>query len=509
MTSTESTPVSGSRAPILISGGRVLDIDGDLDQPAVADLLIVDGRIVAVGPDAEKAGRSSAVRRIDARGKLIIPGLINAHYHSHDVMLRGMFEQLPMEAWILYSAPSNYARPSRDDVKLRTSLGAAECLLNGITTVQDMVSIVGADEDHLDGILQSYDESGLRVVLALQISDRAAADCAPFWRELPPSTISKLPGATDTRTLQRLIEDRLARVPGACTHWALGPSAPQRCSDELLRWTAELSRRHGLQVFTHVYETKPQAVLARMEYPNGSLIEHLDRFGLLNPRLTVAHGVWISGEEIARLGAARASLACNPMSNMKLLNGFAPIVQYAQSGAGIGLGCDNCSGNDAQNIFQSMKMFALFWGMYSPAGETGAAREAFKAATIGGARAMGLADEIGRLRPGFRADLVMIDLGEASYRPLNSAVRQLVYSETGKGVHTVMVDGRVVVEGRKLTTLSEADLKTRSEELRERMSEESRHLQERNAAILHDILSACEKANQYPIGFDRFLMREQ
>jgi cytosine/adenosine deaminase-related metal-dependent hydrolase len=440
---------------------------------------------------------------------LIIPGLINAHYHSHDVMLRGTFEQLPLDAWMLYSAPSCYARPSADKIALRTRLGAGECLLNGITTVQDMVSIVDADSEHLDAMIDTYAGVGIRVMLALQIADRNPVDCVPFWRDMPETTLNRLPPAANVAPFQTLLEKRLARPPRARLHWGLGPSGPQRCSDELLTWVAQTARDHALQVFTHTYEARSQAVLARMAYPNQSLIDHLDRFGLLNERLTIAHGVWISAEEIRRFGATGANLACNPISNMKLLNGFAPVVQYRQAGAGIGLGCDNCSGNDSQNLFQSMKMFALLWGLYSDAGETGAAKAAFHAATIGGARALGMADTLGRLKPGFRADLVMIDLAEATYRPLNSAIKQLVYGEFGKGVHTVMVDGEVVVDNRRLVTMQESDLKAEAEAWRQMLAEETKKVGERNAAILKDILAAYEKANRYPLDFDRFLVRRQ
>jgi 5-methylthioadenosine/S-adenosylhomocysteine deaminase len=495
--------------PTLVTNGRVLDIDGDVDTPPKSDILIDDGIIVAVGPDATAAGERLDAVVFDASDRLVIPGLVNAHYHSHDTMLRGMFEQLPLDAWMLYSSPAQYKRLPSRLIELRTALGASECLVNGVTTIQDMVSIASDDRGQLDDVLRAYRHSGIRTVLALQISDRAACDCVAYWDHLPAATMGKLPGAPDPAPLMKLIEDAVSGPAQERLHWGLGPSAPQRCTGELLTWMARLSREHGLQVFTHAYEARSQAVLARLKYDKGSLIEHLDRFGLLNSRLAIAHGVWITQEEIGRVGAAGASIVCNPISNLKLLNGFAPIVEYAQAGATIGLGCDNCSGNDAQNMFESMKMFALTWANYSKAGEQGAAREAFKAATIGAAEALGLGHEIGLIRPGYRADLTMIDLNQANYRPMNSALRQLVYGESGRGVDTVMVAGHIVVEGGKLKNTSDRALKAEAEELKEYLAEDVLRLKQRNADILPDILDAFEQADTYPLDFDRLLLRVQ
>jgi 5-methylthioadenosine/S-adenosylhomocysteine deaminase len=407
---------------------------------------------------------------------------------------------------MLYSNPANYSQPSLDHIKLRTTLGAAECLLSGITTVQDMPTIVGANHERLDAILAAYEECGARVVLAPQISDRAPVNCVPFWQDLPAAALKMLPKANDVRSLQSLIEERVQRVDFSRMTWALGPSGPQRCTDALLGWTASLAKRHGLQIFTHLYEARSQAVLARQQYDKGSLVEHMAALGLLGPHLTIAHGVWIRDDEIARLGAAEANLSCNPISNMKLLNGFAPVTQYQRGGVTIGLGCDNCSGNDAQSIFQSMKTFALLWGMLSKAGESGAARAAFAAATTGGAKALGLADRIGRLRPGYRADIVLIDLDSAPYRPLNSAVRQLVYSETGAGVHTVIVDGQIVVEDRKLKSIDESALKQRSEAWRESLLAEIDAVGQRNNTVLPDVLAAYERSNRFALELNRLAL---
>lgn len=492
----------------LVSGGRVLDLEGDVDQPPVADVLVENGRIAAVGAAAtERAAREAGIERIDATGKLVIPGLVNAHYHSHDVLLRGCYEQIPLDIWGFYSFPANYSRRSKEDIRLRTVLGAVECLSNGITTLQDMVTIVGPDREHVDAVREAYEACGARVVLGLQISDRAAVDAVPFWRDMPDDVVSQLPGAADPSKLQALIGDLVEEGGTERLNWALAPSAPQRCSDALLTWVAGLSARRQLQVFTHLYEARSQAVLARLAYPEGSLLAHLGRFDLIGPRLTIAHGVWIAPDEIERFGAAGANFVCNPMSNMKLLNGFAPVVHYGQAGATVGLGCDNCSCSDAQNLFQSMKMFALMWGFQTAAGEGDAAREAFRAATLGGAKAIGLEGEVGAIRPGYRADIVLLDLDMPSYRPLNSAIRQIVYGETGTGVHTVIVGGEVVVEDRQHVAFPGAQLKDEAEAALVRLKDEIAQVNERNASLLPQLLDAYEKANRYPLPLDRFSVR--
>ena len=489
----------------LIKGGRLLDLDEDLDQPPQLDILVEQGAICSVGPSASTA-TGDDVHVIDATDQLIIPGLVNTHYHSHDTLLRGMFEQLPLDAWMLYSSPGQFPHFSREIIETRTLLGAAECLLNGITTTQDMVSLAGYDQEHVEQLRQAYEAAKMRAVVAIQISDRAGCDCVAFWDSLPARTLQCLPAAPDSMAQLRFVEQALEKSSDL-VRWGLGPSAPQRCSADMLTRIAQLSAAHQLQVFTHTYEARSQAVLARLKYPQGSLIEHLDRNGLLNERLTIAHGVWITEPEVARLGKAGASLACNPISNLKLLNGFAPVTTYATSGVTVSLGCDNCSGNDSQNLFEAMKVFALMWGMYSGYDQTSAAKEAFKAATIGGARAIGLGDRIGLIRPGYKADLVVIDSSQPNYRPLNSAIRQIVYGETGRSISMVMVDGEVVVEGGRLTSPTLQGLKVRAEQARSELAPHLTNIKARNAELLPDLLAAYEQANSYPLDFDRFSLR--
>jgi len=164
---------SAQVARILIRGGRVYDHEGDVHQPAQADILISGERIERIGPNLAVEG---GVEIIDATGKLVVPGFVNAHYHSHDVMAKGLFEEMPFDIWTLHSNPANYGPRTLEEVRLRTLVGAAEQLRNGITTIQDFLTLVPQDEALVDTVLSAYEEIGVRIVFAIAARDRAALD---------------------------------------------------------------------------------------------------------------------------------------------------------------------------------------------------------------------------------------------------------------------------------------------------------------------------------------------
>jgi 5-methylthioadenosine/S-adenosylhomocysteine deaminase len=490
---------------ILITGGRVLDPEGELHRPAVVDILIEADRISALGESAKARAEAIGAEIVDAGGKLITPGFVNAHSHSHDVLLRGAFEQQPLDVWGLAAFPSGWPRRPAEEILLRTELHAAECLRGGITTVQDMVTIVGPDEDHAAAIIDGYVRAGLRTVLAIQFADRGLAKSIPFLdEELALELLAPLMRDADPAPMQRFVENLIAGTPYPNLTWGLGPSAPQRCSEELLSWAAALSKAQDLPLFTHLYETRSQAVLARTAYSanGGSLVKFMERAGLLNPRTVVAHGVWIAPHEIDRLGEAGVQLVCNPFANLKLLNGAAPVRRYAQANVPIALGCDNSSAGDAQNIFQTMKLFALWWGLQSPAGEDGAAAAAFHAATSGGAATLGLGGQIGRVKEGYKADLLLFDLADPVWKPLNSAVRQLVYGESGRALRMVMVDGKIVFTGGRLATLDEQSMDARLDAAHEDIRLELANLIRRNAPLAKAMLRVHERAKAVPLDID-------
>jgi len=285
-----------------------------------------------------------------------------------------------------------------------------------------------------------------------------------------PRDVQEMLGVTGRPIRDQIdyLEHQFRKHPADGTlHWALAPFAPQRCTPAMLEACADLANKHDLPVFTHVYETRGQRLIAKEQFGDydASLISYLDVHGLLNSRLNIVHSVWINRAEIDRMATADAGIVLNHLSNMKLKSGIAPVCDLRDSGVRIGLGCDNCSGSDVQSIFQAMKMFCLLSAVSEPELGQPLAHEVLRHATIGNARTAGLAGKLGAIKRGYKADLVLIDLNDVAYLPYNSAARQLVYTEAGRGVTTVIVDGKPVMRDRKVTTIDEDALRREVENL--------------------------------------------
>lgn len=492
--------------PLLVRGARLLDVEGNLDEPPVRDVLIRAGAIEAVGETLEARG----ARVIDAAGMLAIPGFVNAHYHSHDVLARGMFEDLSLEHWGVLAGPLGARRPLAE-VRARTLAGAVECLRNGITTVQDMAAFAPMDEEVLDTILDAYAEAGIRVVFGVTVRDLSQMETILHLEDLVPPALREVIGtARDPGRPQiEFVERQIERVGerGGMLRWALTPSAPQRCTPALLEAIAELSRRRSLPVYTHVYETRLQRVFAqeRLKQHGGSAVRLMQATGLLGSHVTIAHGVWADAAELDLLAASGTNVVLNMLSNLKLKSGVAPILDYRARGVNLALGCDNCSCSDTQNMFQVMKLFCLLSAVSSPEATEVTAAEAFRAATLGGARTAALGEALGALRPGRRADLVLLDLADPAWRPCNSAVRQLVYSESGRSVRTVIVDGKVVVHNGRMVNVDERALGGEIERLMPRVRADVDRLRAGYADVRGYIEAAQRRARAVPLPVHRYV----
>ncbi|MFL6795850.1 MAG: amidohydrolase family protein [Xanthobacteraceae bacterium] len=490
----------------LIRGGQVYDHDGDIHRPAIADILIENDTISAVGPQLPSDGH----RVIDATGKLIIPGLINAHYHSHDTLCRGMFEELPLEMWLLYTLPMG-ANRSKEELRARTLVGALESLRCGITTVQDMLGLVPLDDAGTDVVIEAYREIGIRVVFSPMVWDLPPIAMVRDADGLPED-VREMLGTTGRPVKDQLdfIEHQFKRHKEQGTlHWAVAPFAPQRCTPKMLQGCCDLAHKHDLPIYTHVYETRGQALIAREQFAkhDGSLISYLENNGMLNPRLNIVHSVWISRAEMERMAQADAGIVLNHLSNMKLKSGIAPVLDLREAGVRLGMGCDNCSGSDVQSMFQAMKLFCLFAAVSKPEPGPPLAHEALRHATVGNARGAGLAGQLGALKPGYKADLVLIDLNDVAYLPYNSAARQLVYTEAGRGVESVMVDGRMVMHQRKVQTIDEDALRREVADLMRHFIKDYDQVVHSRRAALPYMLDAHRRVWSADVGMNRFISR--
>jgi len=455
------------RAPagttLLVQGGRPLTPGADWHQPACADIAIAGDAIAGIRDRYDVPDRS--VEIVDARDHLVLPGFVNAHYHSHDVLAKGTLEEVPLETWRLYALPPQYPPRSVEEVRARTLLGALECLRSGMTTIQDMLTLYPYDERHMEAVMAAYEQVGIRVVFALQYADRKGIETIPFWKDTFPAELHPLlsTAAEPERKLDLLGHFEATRLKAPArplVSWALGPSSPERCSTALMQRTMELARRYDLPVYTHIYESRGMALQARLTLPqySGLLIRRLADEGVLDPRLNFAHSVWLSQEEIELLAEHGAGAVINPQGNLKMKCGIPPIRALQEAGVRVALGCDNCSCSDAQNMFVAMKLFALLAAVSDPIPGPPQAAAAIRAATQSGADGARLGDRIGRIEEGFKADLTLIDMNDPSWSPLNSAARQLVHLEAGRGVRTVLVNGRIVVRGGKLVSVDEGTI---------------------------------------------------
>jgi 5-methylthioadenosine/S-adenosylhomocysteine deaminase len=491
---------------IVIRGGQVYDHDGDVHKPKVADVLIEGSEIVAVGPNLD-AGTAEVV---DAHNRLVVPGLINAHYHSHDTLCRGLFEELPLEFWLLYTLPLG-ANRSKEELRARTLVGALESIRCGITCVQDMLGLFPLDDESTDVVIKAYEEIGLRVVFSPMVWDVPPVAMVRHKESLPPDVQEMLGNVGRPVDAQiDYLNSQFNRHPAKGTlHWAVAPFAPQRCTPKMLQGCADLSHKHNLPVYTHVYETRGQRLIARELFADhdGSLITYLERNGLLNPKLNIVHSVWITRQEMDRMAKAGAGIVLNHLSNLKLKSGIAPVLDMRESGVRLGLGCDNCSGSDVQSIFQAMKMFCMIASVSDPEPGAPLAHEVIRHATLGNARSAGLQGQVGALKPGHKADMVLIDLNDTAYLPYNSAARQFVYTETGRSIDKVMIDGRMVLQDRRVTTIDEDALRREVEGLMKHFIAEYEDVKKSRARALPYMLDAHRKMWEPDVGMNRFISR--
>ncbi|HUC12060.1 MAG TPA: amidohydrolase family protein [Stellaceae bacterium] len=458
-------------ARLILRGGRVLDIAAGTAD--FADILIDGDTIREIGPPGLPAPAEAV--EIPAARRLLHPGLVNAHTHGHGNLGKGMGDRWTLEL-LLTAAPWITGNRTLDDRYLSTQLGAVEMVMKGCTACYDLsFEWPLPTADGLALAAQAYADIGMRAVVAPMVADRSFFEAIPGLMEALPADLRvraaelRLPPAEAT----------LAGMRAALAGWpfdrdrvrpAVAPTIPHHCSDGFIRGCADLAREFDVALHSHVAESKVQAVTGIRLY-GMTQTAHLDALGVLGPHFTVAHGVWLDNDDMTRLGDRGASVAHNPGSNMRLGGGIADTRAMLDRRVNLGIGTDGSTCSDNQNMYEAMRLASLVSKVRGPDWRRWlSTREAALAATEGSAHALGFAGKIGRLAPGYKADIVMLDLDHPNWLPFNDPVNQLVHTEDGTAVASVMIGGRMIVDNRRLVTVDLARLIARVEAARERLA---------------------------------------
>ncbi|WP_159010195.1 amidohydrolase [Bradyrhizobium sp. S69] len=453
----------------IIRGGLVLDAAGGA---AAKDILIQDGLILAI--DAPGFGVSDDAEVLSAADRMLIPGLVNAHTHSHGALNRGAVDDKVSLEMFLTGAGSSTRSRGIDDKYLSAALSAAEMIRKGCTACFDLtVEFPGPTREGISAVARAYRDSGMRAVVAPMIADRTIYQALPGLLEALPDEVRAQ--VADMRAAP--IDQTFSVCDEILSNWefdrrfvrpALGPTIPLYCSDEFLVRCAELATQHGIPLQTHLAESRAQGAIGQARYGR-SLVEHLDAIGFLSERLSAAHAIWLGDDDTARLGQAGVKVAHNPSSNLRLGSGVAPVRQMLKAGVTVGIGTDASNTSDGQNMFEATRLASYLSRIEGPAtAQWISAQQAFGLATEGSAKVLGF-ERIGRLAPGYEADIVFLRLDSPHFVPLRAPLLQMVFGENGASVDTVMIGGRVVFRDGKLLTLDEAVLRRQAQEAADRL----------------------------------------
>jgi 5-methylthioadenosine/S-adenosylhomocysteine deaminase len=426
---------------ILIRDGQILRSDGGVRR---GDVLIEDDTIAAIG-DGLEPGNAEV---IEAKGMLVVPGLINSHMHSGENFNPGLYENLPLDVWFVRSHQVTRSEPpAREAIYTRTLLGAALMLRSGTTTAVDFLYEAPAITlETLEPVVQAYRDAGLRATILLGVADLPFAQSLPLDGDAAAAAANEAPPPT-FESIMELAEAAIDRFhePHGLIGIGLGPSAPQRCSRRLLEATIELARRRGVAWQTHVLETKTQAVSSR-DWHGESFVELMADQGLLGPDTTLVHTVWLSDRDIEVMASHDCAAVHCLLSNLRLGDGVARLPALHRAGVRVALGTDGRGCDETLDMFELAKMTALVHkvrgGEYR---DWVRAAQVLRMATVEGSAVAGHGQRLGRIEPGARGDLVLMRRGSLAFVPVNDPVRQLVYGAPSRDVDTVIVNGRVVV----------------------------------------------------------------
>ncbi len=436
------------KADIIISGCSVLVMDDDLTLIQDGAIAVEGSAIASVGStqDIEKAYGAGQI--IQAEGRLAMPGLVNVHTHAPMVYFRGLADDLPLREWLeqhIWPAEAKFV--NADFVAEATKLAAVEMIKSGTTLFCDMYFAQ-------ESAAKSVNEVGIRAVLGEGLLDF-------------PTPVSKNPEEglkNSEKFIKNWLGDKLVNP-------AVAPHALYTCSPELLRAAKKLADKY--EVLLHIHLAEESWEVDKIKGEEGvSPVEYLNNLGFLGERTSAAHVNWVSDKDIEILAKTRTGVCHNPQSNMKLATGFCPVADMLEAGVKVGLGTDGASSNNDLDMFGEMATASMLQKAFKKDPSLLKSKEVVWMATRGGAAVLGLGSQIGSLEVGKKADIILINLDKPHLVPMYDVYSHLVYTVNGADVETVLVDGKVLMENRKIKTVDEEEIIHRAQAFAKRLKEE-------------------------------------
>ena len=412
--------------------------------------FIEKGWLAIRGPQISGFGKGnpphdSAEKRIDGTGCVAMPGLINSHLHGSMTLFRGLADDLPLKAWLEeHMFPAEGKWVNGEFVYWGTLLACAEMIRSGTTAFSDGYFFE-------DQAARAALQSGMRGLMAQGILDYPAPDS--------PSPLEAI------KRIERFIKDYSGYTlikPAIFAHTVY------TCSPDLLKKCRSLAERYAVPLITHLSETQTEVEEVMKKYGR-TPVNHLENLGLLSSPLIACHCVWLTEEEMDLFARRNVRVVHNPESNMKLASGVAPVPDLLARGVTVGLGTDGCASNNNLDLFQEMDTAAKLHKVHRLDPTVMPAPTVLEMATLGGARVLGMEKEIGSLEEGKKADVIILDLNKPHLQPVYNIISHLVYSATGADVRDVIIDGKVIMENRKLLTLDEEEILRKAKEMGEKI----------------------------------------
>lgn len=415
-----------------------------------------DGEIASVSAAPIRAPEA---QRVDARGKVVMPGIVNAHTHLFQTLIRGVYEEMSFPDWLRAIYACGRALTPEDSF-VSAQLGCLESMRSGVTTVVEH-QFLNRGEQLAESTIAGMRSTGIRVALARTIMD--LGDLAP--REMLETPEQGL------RSFERLWDAHRDELGDGMLTLLTGANTPGASSTgELARATRTFAEERGVGQSMHLAESASVIRTVRERYGQPGVVAWLESIDALGPRILAAHSVHLTRDEIAIMARRGMSVSHNPVSNMFLGDGIAPVVELLAAGVNVALGTDGAASNNTQDMFEVLKISSLLQRVRLQDGAAVPPMQALRMATINGAKALGLDHRVGSVEAGKRADLVMLDLRAAAHTvAVHDVVSQVVYCARAADVEMVIVDGRIVVSGRAATRIDEPRLLAEAQTAGERL----------------------------------------